>query len=71
MRATTARPSRLETGALQLGASLRGVVYGFALIVAAPVAWTAGKPLPALFIGAVALISIAAEAVIHSRRDRS
>jgi hypothetical protein len=69
MRAdATARPSWLQTGAVQLGASLRGIVYGFALIIAVPLAWSAGKPLPALLIGAAALFGIGVEAAIHLRR---
>jgi hypothetical protein len=39
---------------MRLGAPLRGVVYGFALIVAAPVAWQSGEQKAALFMGAVA-----------------
>ena len=71
MRPATARPSWLQTGVMQLGASLRGVVYGSALIVAVPFAWTAGKILPAFFIATVALIGIGVEAVIYNRRDRA
>jgi hypothetical protein len=67
----TARSSRLQTGALQLGASLRGMIYGFAVIVAAPMAWTVGKALPALFIAAMALLCIGVEAVIHGRGDQA
>jgi hypothetical protein len=67
--AATARPSRLQTGFVQLGASFRGIVYGFALIVAVPLAWTSGRPLPALLIGVVALVGISIEALIHSRMD--
>jgi hypothetical protein len=69
-KASTARSSRLQSGAMQLGASLRGMVYGFALIVAAPLAWTGSKPAAALLIGTVALIGIGFEAVIHIRGDR-
>ena len=71
MRApTTARLSLLHSGAVQLGASVRGMIYGFALIVAVPFDWTGGKPLRALFIGAVALLGIGVEAMIHVRRDQ-
>ncbi|MDQ6917831.1 MAG: hypothetical protein M3Z98_00590 [Candidatus Dormibacteraeota bacterium] len=67
--ATTVRPSWLHTGAVQLGASIRGVVYGFALLVAVPQAWTAGKPLVAFLIGLVVLFGIVVEAVTHIRGD--
>ena len=66
----TAQSSRLQTGAMQLGASLRGMVYGFAVIVAAPLAWTVGKGIAALFIAAIALLGIVVEAVIHVRGDQ-
>ncbi|HEY8761222.1 MAG TPA: hypothetical protein VIP52_09975 [Candidatus Dormibacteraeota bacterium] len=66
---TSATASWLQTGVLRLGASLRGVVYGFALMFAVPLAWTGGKGLAAVFIGAVALFGIAMEAVIYSRKD--
>jgi hypothetical protein len=66
----TAQSSRLQTGAMQLGASLRGMVYGFAVIVAAPLAWTVGKAMAALFIAAIALLGIGVEAAIHLRGDQ-
>jgi hypothetical protein len=59
--AATTRPSWLQTGFMQLGASLRGVVYGFALIVAAPLAWTTGQTVAAIFIGGVAGLGIGLE----------
>jgi len=36
---------------------------------AVPLAWTGGKGLAAVFIGAVALLGIAMEAAIYGRRD--
>jgi hypothetical protein len=66
---TTARLSLLQTCAVQLGASVRGMVYGIALIGAAPLAWTAGKWPAALCIGAIALFGIGVEAAIYGRRD--
>jgi len=68
--AATVRPSRLQSSAIQLGASLRGVVYGFALIGAVPLAWSTGRVLAALFIAFLALLGIGVEAAIHSRQDR-
>ncbi|HEY8736372.1 MAG TPA: hypothetical protein VIO62_04945 [Candidatus Dormibacteraeota bacterium] len=45
------------------------MIYGFALMFAVPLAWTGGKGLAAVFIGAVALLGIAMEAAIYGRRD--
>ncbi len=67
--ATTVRPSWLHTGAVQLGALIRGVVYGFALLVAAPQAWTAGKPLVTILIGLVVVFGVSVEAVTHIQGD--
>jgi hypothetical protein len=53
---------------VRLGAPVRGVVYGLALIVAAPVAWQAGNYKAALIIGAVALFGIGLEAVRTGRK---
>jgi hypothetical protein len=68
--AVTARPSWFQTCAMQLGASVRGVVYGFALIIAVPLAWTDSQLLPALLIGGSALIGMGMEAAIYLPRDR-
>jgi hypothetical protein len=46
------------------------VVYGVALIVAVPLAWTAGRQLIALFIDGVVVVSIGLEAVMHVRGDQ-
>lgn len=53
---------------MRLGAPLRGVVYGLALIVAVPLAWQAGQQKAALSIGAVALFGIGLEAVRTGRK---
>jgi hypothetical protein len=45
------------------------VIYGFALIVGAPLAWEAGEDKAALFIGAVAVFGIGLGAV-NTRVDR-
>jgi hypothetical protein len=67
--ATSVRPSWIQTGFLQLGASLRGAVYAFALIVAAPVAWSAGQTVAAAFIGGVAILGIGLEVLATRRSD--
>ena len=46
------------------------MVYGVALIVAVPLAWTAGRQLIALFIDGVVVVSIGLEAVMHVRGDQ-
>jgi hypothetical protein len=67
--ATTTRPTWLQTVVVQLGASLRGVVYGFALVIAASVAWSAGQTVAAVFIGGVAILGIGLEVVATQRED--
>ena len=52
---------------MRFGAPLRGVIYGFARVVAAPFAWQASEDKAALFIGAVALFGIGLEAVGNGR----
>jgi hypothetical protein len=53
---------------VRLGAPIRGVVYGLALIVGAPITWQAGQQKAAVFIGAVAIFGIGLEAVRSSQR---
>ena len=53
---------------MRLGAPIRGVVYGLALVVGVPLAWTAGDEKAALFIGAVALFGIGLEAMSTVRK---
>jgi hypothetical protein len=67
--AATTRPTWLQTVVVQLGASLRGVVYGFAMVIAAPVAWSAGQTVAAVFIGGVAILGIGLEVVATHRAD--
>jgi hypothetical protein len=55
--------------AVRLGAPLRGVVYGFALVIAAPVAWAADQTAAAVFVEGVAVLGIGLEAVASRRRD--
>ena len=59
-----------QVAGMRLGAPLCAVVYGLALIVAAPLAWQAGNEKVALFIGAVAIFGIALEATRNGREAR-
>jgi hypothetical protein len=69
-KATTAYPSWLRSGLLQLGATLRGVVYGFALMIASPFAWSAGQTVAALFIGGVAVLGMGLEVLATQQGDQ-
>ena len=63
--------SRLKKGqALRLDAPLRGVIYGLALVVAVPLAWSAGKVLSALVIGGIAVVGIGLEVFQKGRRRK-
>ena len=49
---------------LLLDSPLRGTIYGVALIVAVPLAWQAGQPLPAVFIGGISVLGMAFEVIL-------
>ena len=54
--------------AVRLGAPLRGVVYGLALVVAVPLAWSAGNKLPAVVMAGAVVIGIGLEVLPIRRR---
>ena len=55
---------------MRLGAPLRGVVFGLALVAGVPLAWSAGHTLAAIFVGGIAIFGICLEA-LNVRRKRS
>lgn len=55
---------------MRLDAPLRGVIYGLALVVAVPLAWSAGKVLSALVIGGIAVVGIGLEVFQKGRRRK-
>jgi hypothetical protein len=55
---------------VRLGAPVRGVVYGLAVVMAVPLAWSAGNKLAAILIGGVALFGIGLEALVIWRKGR-
>jgi hypothetical protein len=59
----------MRPGGVRLGAPLRGTVYGFARVIAAPLAWMAGQTLSAVFMVGVAVLGISLELLATRRTD--
>jgi hypothetical protein len=53
---------------MRLSAPVRGAIYGLALVVAVPLAWTGGQSKGALLLGGVAVFGMLLELVAVRRR---